>query len=99
MDSWSNGAPILLVLILMVSFSILNRIKALAHRIEQLEAERHYFTTEAQEQKENLVSEVSELRCLLKDLADFQKGDGRYRNYPDDPRLPAHIRDRENRDD
>jgi len=61
--------------------------------------DRHHVNAEAQRTIESLQADVGELRYLLRDLIDFQKSDGRYRYDPDDTRLPAHIRDREGRDD
>lgn len=82
-----------------VGLYLLNHVKQLRLRIDAIEADRAWFNKKRDEDIENLRLEVSELSSVLRDLADFQKGDGRYRYNPDDPRMPAHIRDQTGRDD
>jgi hypothetical protein len=82
-----------------VSLAVLHQIKQLLSRVEAIEADRMWFDKKRDEHVESLEAEIYEVRILLKDLVDFHKGDGRYRHDPDDPRLPAHIRDRTGRED
>lgn len=82
-----------------VSLLVLHQVKQLAQRVEAIEVDRAWFTKRRDEQIEGLGADLYETKDLVKDLVDFQKGDGRYRYDPDDPRLPAHIRDRTGRED
>jgi len=80
-------------------FSLLHHAKQIKLRIDAIEVDRAWFDKRRDEQIEGLQAEVFELNSILRDLVDFQKGDGRYRYDPEDPRLPAHIRDKTDRDD
>lgn len=81
------------------AMNALSEIKALSRRLDRIEAAQQWFREKRDEQLEGIGSVVSEVSTAVKDLADFQKGDGRYRYDPDDPRLPAHIRDRTGKED
>ncbi|MFJ7882587.1 hypothetical protein ACIQYF_03615 [Pseudomonas sp. NPDC096917] len=82
-----------------VSLMVLHQVKQLAQRVDAIETDRAWFTKKRDEQIEGLGADLYETKDLVKDLADFQKGDGCYRYDPDDPHLPAHIRDRKGRED
>lgn len=91
--------PYAVIATLAVGFAVLRYVRQISERIDAIEADREWFTKKRDEQIENLQGEVYELNILLRDLVDFQKGDGRYRYDPDDPRLPTHIRDQLGRED
>lgn len=83
---------------LVVSLAVLKRVEKIADRIEAIEVDRACYTDKREKEIEGLGADLWELKDLLKDLVDFEKGDGRYRHDPDDPRLPAHLRDQTGRD-
>ncbi|MCO8162005.1 hypothetical protein NJC38_07520 [Pseudomonas sp. 21LCFQ010] len=80
------------------SVIVLYEVQKIANRIDAIEVDREWFEKKRSEQLESIELEISEVRYMLKDLVDFQKGDGRYRYDPDDPRLPAHVRDKTGRE-
>lgn len=93
--SWLSAIAFLLFCILLVGLQILHRVKKLASHIEAVEVDRTYFTIKNREEIESLQADLFDLITLIKDLADFQKGNGTYRYDPNDPRLPNHIQDHE----
>lgn len=93
-----SAQPFGLIAVLWVGLAVLYHVRRLSQRIDSIEVDRAWFTKKRDEQIENLQSEVFELNSILRDLVDFQKGDGRYRYDPDDPRPPAHLRDQTGRD-
>ena len=94
-----SAGPYAVIATLAVGLAVLRYVRQISERIDAIEADREWFTKKRDEQIENLQGEVYELNILLRDLLDFQKGDGRYRYDPDDPRLPTHIRDQLGRED
>ncbi|MDD1002390.1 hypothetical protein [Pseudomonas sp. TNT2022 ID642] len=99
MDRFLESAlPFGVIALLWICLTIRHAVKQVSQRIDAIEVDRAWFTKRRDEQIESLQSEVYELKSLVRDLVDFQKGDGRYRYDPDDPRLPAHLRDQTGRD-
>ena len=92
-----SAEPFGVIATLWVGLAVLHYVRQISQRIDAMEVDRAWFTKRRDEQIESLQSEVSDLNSILRDLVDFQKGDGRYRYDPDDPRLPAHIRDQAGR--
>ena len=82
-----------------VSLAVLQRMKQLTVRLDAVEVDRAGFVNKRTEQIDALSADLWEVRNILKDLVDFQKADGRYRHDPNDPRLPAHLRDQTGRED
>lgn len=83
---------------LALGYAVMHHVQQLVRRIEAIEIDRAYFHAQRAEQIDNLAADLYEVRDLVKDLVDFQKSDGRYRCDPNDPRLPAHLRDQTGRD-
>ncbi|GGK52911.1 hypothetical protein SAMN04490189_4620 [Pseudomonas koreensis] len=75
------------------------QIERMAQRFDDVELERSRLEGAQAKQIESIQTNLSELQYVLQDLKDFQKGEGRYRYNPSDPRLPTHIRDQTGRDD
>jgi hypothetical protein len=94
-----SAEPFVVIAVLWVGLTVLHYVRQITERIDAIEIDRTWFTKRRDEQIESLQCEVSDLKGILSDLVDFQKGDGRYRYDPNDPRLPAHIRDQTGRDD
>lgn len=99
MDQFLESAlPCGVIALLWICLTIRHAVKKVSLRIDAIEVDRAWFTKRRDEQIESLQSEIYELNSLVRDLVDFQKGEGRYRYDPDDPRLPAHLRDQTGRD-
>lgn len=98
LNDWSG---LMLAVILIYMMSLWKKFAALKHQLDQLEAseiDRAYFSKLRDEKLASMEADLCETKDLLKDLVDFQKADGRYKYDPDDPRLPAHIRDQTGRE-
>lgn len=70
---------------LSVGMSVLTSIRKLSQRIDAIEVDRAWFNNHREEQLQGLQGELYELRSQVTDLMNYQLGEGRFKNIPDDP--------------